>query len=448
MLFRSVNVIAGGVKGNADLVAYFFLRAFELLDNNGKLGLIATNTVAQGDTREVGLDQMVASDFEITRAIKSRSWPVKSVNLEYSAVWGSFGSAVDNPERILDDIAVAKISSLLDPTGRVEGNPARLEENVGIAFIGSIVLGMGFVVPADTAMQWIQLDPKNAQVLKPYLNGADINSSPTGEAERWVIDFGERSEIEARGFELPWQCAETLVKPERAQKSVTKYPRMVNEWWKFWNPRPGLNRAARDLNSLLAITRVSDVGIPMRLPRGPVYSDRLVIFASEDFGLQAILSSSVHFIWLVNYGTTHESRLTYGPTAVFETFPRPTSSDRLVESGKGVESIRQDIMRRRSLGLTRLYNLVNDSSVADDLDPDVARLRDIHVELDHAVMASYGWGDVPLDHGFHQYRQMERWTVSPAARVEILDRLLEENHRRAARQGEIAQVTEDGEGEE
>ena len=47
-------------------------------------------------------------------------------------------------------------------------------------------------------------------------------------------------------------------------------------------------------------------------------------------------------------------------------------------------------------------------------------------------MDAYGWSDVSLDHGFHTYRQMERWTVSPAARVEILDRLLEENHRRAA----------------
>jgi len=47
-------------------------------------------------------------------------------------------------------------------------------------------------------------------------------------------------------------------------------------------------------------------------------------------------------------------------------------------------------------------------------------------------MDAYGWGDVELDHGFHTYRQMKRWTVSPAARVEILDRLLEENHRRAA----------------
>lgn len=59
-------------------------------------------------------------------------------------------------------------------------------------------------------------------------------------------------------------------------------------------------------------------------------------------------------------------------------------------------------------------------------------MREIYVELDHTVMDAYGWGDVPLDHGFHTYRRMTRWTVSPVARVEILDRLLEENHRRAA----------------
>ena len=62
-------------------------------------------------------------------------------------------------------------------------------------------------------------------------------------------------------------------------------------------------------------------------------------------------------------------------------------------------------------------------------------MRAIHVELDEAVMDAYGWSDIRLDHGFHAYRQMERWTVSPAARVEILDRLLEENHRRAAAGG-------------
>ena len=91
-------------------------------------------------------------------------------------------------------------------------------------------------------------------------------------------------------------------------------------------------------------------------------------------------------------------------------------------------------MLRRELGLTALYNRVNDPTLEDSTDSDVARLRVIHRELDEAVMAAYGWDDVPLDHGFHTYRKMTRWTMSPAARVEVLDRLLALNHERAAAQ--------------
>jgi hypothetical protein len=77
-----------------------------------------------------------------------------------------------------------------------------------------------------------------------------------------------------------------------------------------------------------------------------------------------------------------------------------------------------------------LYNLVNDPSIYGD--SDVVRLREMHVEVDDAAIAAYGYEDVDLRHGFHEFRKVERWTVNPAARVEILDRLLEENHRRAA----------------
>ena len=124
----------------------------------------------------------------------------------------------------------------------------------------------------------------------------------------------------------------------------------------------------------------------------------------------------------------------------FSTFPRPEPTDRLAEAGRTLDTERREIMLRRELGLTKLYNLVNDPDYTDD---DIARMREIHVELDQAVMDAYGWGDVELDHGFHTYRQMQRWTVSPAARVEILDRLLEENLRRAAAQGEAPPPADD-----
>ncbi|MBB4665738.1 hypothetical protein BKA24_000447 [Microbacterium marinum] len=88
-------------------------------------------------------------------------------------------------------------------------------------------------------------------------------------------------------------------------------------------------------------------------------------------------------------------------------------------------------MMRRDFGLTKLYNLVNDQAVGAGADSDVDRIRELHVELDRAVLDAYGWSDISADHGFYTFRNMQRWTVSMTARVELLDRLLEENHRRA-----------------
>ena len=84
-----VRGIAHGVRGSADLIAYMFLTAASLCDRErGIFGLIATNSIAQGRTREVGLDQIAAEAFDIYAAIKSEKWPTKAVNLEYSVVWG------------------------------------------------------------------------------------------------------------------------------------------------------------------------------------------------------------------------------------------------------------------------------------------------------------------------------------------------------------------------
>ena len=44
-----------GAHGNADLVAHFFRRAFDLIRQRRVFGLIATNTIGQGDTRQSGL---------------------------------------------------------------------------------------------------------------------------------------------------------------------------------------------------------------------------------------------------------------------------------------------------------------------------------------------------------------------------------------------------------
>jgi hypothetical protein len=434
-----VNIIAHKT-GSADLVAYFFLRAMSLLSNRGNLGLIATNTVWQGDTREVGLAQILKDGFTITRAIQSRSWPVSSAHLEYAAAWGSRSQVAPGVPRVADDLVTPKISPFLEPAGRVDGDPVRLTENTGKAFQGCIVVGKGFIISPEEADSWKRLDRKNQDVLFPYLNGEDLNSRPDSTTPRWVIDFNAKSEAEARKYSLPYERVLQSVKPERQRNNRKIYR---DYWWQFAEKRPALRKAIADMDEVLTLTRVSKTVIPLRTAANQVFDARLVVFIDDSYEFQAVISSSMHWAWGVKYSTTMRLDPSYAPSGAFETFPRPKPAGKLDEIGELLDRERREIMLRRQLGLTKLYNLVNDPDIADEADADVARMREIHVALDHAVMDAYGWGDVELDHGFHTYRQMTRWTVSPEARVEILDRLLAENHRRAAAQGEAPPPAED-----
>jgi len=433
-----VSVLAGNESGNADLVAYFFLRSFSLLNEYGTLGLIATNTIAQGSTRKVGLDQMVDFGFTITRAIRSRSWPSQGANLEFAAVWGTRGAVSPQVSMICDGESVPRISTLLEPVGRVEGRPERLIENSGIAFQGCIVLGKGFILELEEAREWIAEDPRNAEVLFPYLNGEDLNSRSDCSSSRWVVDFNERGQEVARQYRLPWRHVFDKVRPERVVKDAEKYPRMVNEWWKYWNSRPAMRKAIADLSEMLVIARVSKTVMPVRVSTRQVVSEQVVVFATDSYSQQTVLSSSLHQYWAIIYGSTLGAGTRYTPSDVFETFPRPDPTPELETIGRTLDTERREIMLRRELGLTKLYNLVNDPGLEAGIDPDVDRMRAIHVELDAAVAAAYGWEDLDLTHGFHTYRKMTRWTVPPATRVEILDRLLEENHRRAAAEAAAA----------
>jgi hypothetical protein len=370
---------------------------------------------------------MVAEGFTITRAIQSRSWPASSANLEYAAVWGTLAPVADDVPCVADDIHVRHISTLLEPEGRAKGNPARLRENADIAFQGCILRGMGFVVEQEEAQSWIADDARNAEVLFPYLNGEDLNQRPDASAARWVIDFSDWPNTLAAEYELPYARVWEQVRPDRyaqKDKAAREYP-----WWHFWRTRPAMRKAIAGLSEVLVIALVSKTVMPMRVSSSQVFSHKLGVFATDSFADQALLSSSLHQLWAVKYGSTMRTDVNYSPSDVFATFPRPDMTDRLEVAGRMLHEERREIMLRRDLGLTKIYNLVNAPAVQGDRDVD--RLREIQVEVDEASMAAYGWDAIELGHGFHAYRQMERWTVSPAARVETLDRLLENNQYRA-----------------
>ncbi len=88
------------------------------------------------------------------------------------------------------------------------GNPFPLKQNEGKSFQGSIVLGKGFVLEPLEAEVLIAKDPKNKDVLFPYLNGDDLNNNPNQTPSRWVINFFDWPEEKAKTYQ---DCYEILL---------------------------------------------------------------------------------------------------------------------------------------------------------------------------------------------------------------------------------------------
>jgi hypothetical protein len=427
-----VELIGRGARGSADLVAYFALRAHQLLSAVGQTGLIATNTLAQGDTREVGLDQLVAGGVTIRRAIKSEPWPSKSAALEYCAVWTSRAALGAAAERRADGVPASVIASSLEPTSRVTGNPHVLQRNSRLSFIGSYVLGLGFTMDPDQARSLLAEDPRNADVLYPYLIGQDLNSHPECAPSRWVINFHDWSEDSARTYIRCYEQVKQLVKPERDRNNDRRRREI---WWRFTRPAPELYEAIAELKRVVVITLHTKTVMPALVSTGQVFSHGLGVFATDDTAMLALLSSSPHYWWAVVRASSMKADLRYTPSDVFETYPLPELTFDLRTLGDRLDIFRRSIMLARQTGLTKTYNLAFDPAVTDD---DITELRAIHTAIDEATLRAYGWDDLlhQLDHGFHPAGRNLRYTIGPTAQREILDRLLELNYARYA--GEVA----------
>jgi hypothetical protein len=441
-----VEHIADGQRGSADLCSYFFLNAGNLLAKKGNFGLVATNTIAQGDTREVGLDQLVAQGYTIPRAVPSRPWP-RTAALEVAYVWLHKGKW--QQKFVLNEHPVDGITAFLTVPGKAVGKPYRLVANEGKSFQGSNILGLGFTMPPEEAKELIAKDPKNKAVLFPYLNGQDLNSNPDQSPSRWVINFQDwpldadhddpknpKGAPYAADYPDCLAIVEDKVKPEREANKYSKTAR--EKWWLYERNRPELYGAIAECDRVLVAVQTSKFLSLSFQPTGIIYSHMTVVFNLSDYASFAVLNASWHTDWIVEYCSSLETRLRYIPTDGFETFPFPENTDTLEQIGETYYTHRQTIMQTRQEGLTKTYNRFHDPTCTD---PDIQTLRHLHIQMDTAVAAAYGWHDLPLNHDFHDTKQGLRFTISETARREVLDRLLALNHQRYAE--EVAQGLHD-----
>jgi hypothetical protein len=466
--YRDFQVLyqADGRRGSADLCAYFFLRASKLVRFGGNLGLLAVNTIAEGDTRQVALEAMLRQNHSIYAANPSFAWPgIASVMASAVHVHrGHWGGAYR-----LRGQTVPTISAFL--SGEEEWSPKPLNANSNSSFIGSYVLGKGFAVSETDAHKFIESDAKNAEVLFPYLNGEALNSHPEQKPSRWVINFWDwplsrdavgrwqesAEEQKARWLregrvpaDYPGRVAEdfpellgivrTLVKPERDQN-----PRRERreKWWHFAEKCPALYHAigrggafARhpkywrettdELYEVLVYAQTSKTKYPLFIKNNIVFDQKLVVVSSDNRALFAVLTSNLHYVWAHARGGTMRTDAVYNPSDVYEPYPFPVADNsRLSVLGTILENQRRDVMKQDDVGLTNFYNRFHD---ADCTDSRYVAIRGLHMEIDEAVLAAYGWGDIVLNHDFYAVPYLPegdcvRFTLCEESRLEILRRL-------------------------
>ncbi len=382
---------------NMDLVGHFFRTAFELLGPHSRLGLVATNTIRQGDTRQGCLVPILMSGGSIARAIRRLPWPGQAaVIVSVLHINKDFES-----DAFLDERRVARISAyLLNAT--YDASPECLEENRNKAFIGAILLGMGFTFDdndkkdnANSTQEMKRLiaeRPSLAARIFPYLGGEEINSDPQQEPHRFAFNLSDLNEKDAKAqFPELYGIAKEKVKPQR---DGLKRPIYRDNWWRFGEPQFALAHRLSQLRYALAVSRVSAQFGFARVRTGPIFADSTVVFLFDTLSSFAVLQSRIHEIWARFFSSSMKDDLRYAPSDCFETFAFPPGYEghsALEAAGQTYHDHRAALMIAADEGMTKTYNRFHDSEEAGAT---IQRLRELHDEMDRAVLRAYGWDDL------------------------------------------------------
>jgi hypothetical protein len=431
-------------SGNIYIVIFFFFKAFSLLSNKGYCGLISTKSISEGANKNSVLN-FIYKNAKIYRARTNIEW-TGNASIIVSCVL--FTKIVWKGVCILND----NLCSIISPSLNAEEKEIALENyklsnQPSLSFRGSDWNGDGFLIEKEDSLRLIKTEKEAYKYIFPCLNYEDFTEHSKQIASRSIIYFG-KYEIDLLQKEVPGlvQFLKNRVYEERQLKTEEK---LRKKWWLF-------RRATLDLYE--QITNYRDVFVNgftskyvcfSMVSAKQIFSNALNVYPNISISHFPILQASIHDVWARDKGSFFGQTLRYTPSSCFETFPfpnlNPAQEQTINDIGKRYYEHRQGIMSATQLGLTKTYNRFHDPNESD---PDIEKLRQLHIQMDKTVAKAYQWDDLligdGLNHDFHDTKQGLRFTISETARREILDRLLQLNHQRYAE--EVAQGLHDKKG--
>lgn len=448
------------VPESADLVMYWWHHSATLASRGAlqRFGLITTNSLKQTFNREVLNVALTGKNpVSLVFAVPDHPW-VDSSDGAAVRIAMTVGSTIATRGRMAEVITEQETASgetevrLSERMGVIHSD-LRLGANVAaagplmagerIAGMGVALHGSGFIVEPDQA---IRLREQGDSVIKPYLGGRDLLQE---RRERYLIDFFGMSLDEVKEANpAALQHVIDYVKPERDHNNRTA---LKEVWWRFGWERPVLRAALKGLPRYIATTETSKHR-PFQFIDGAILCDHsIVCIALSDAFHLGVLSSALHQVWALGAGGTLEDRPRYNKTRCFDPFPFPAATeDEAFHVRELAEQL--DTHRKRQqaqhpdLTLTGMYNVLDKLRSGEPLTAKervihenglVSVLRQLHDDLDAAVLDAYGWSDLlPLLRVAHgNDTPAEGQTRDDAKRAfddAILERLVALNAERAA----------------
>ena len=428
---NSVRKAYPDVPGMADYCVYWFRRTNDHIRActpkdpvAGRAGLVGTQNIRNNASRIGGLDEIV-EDSTIIEAVENQPWSGEA-NVHVSiANWAKThnGKLLPKQKKLwyavkmeasqkqaskdsdLTFREVTKInSSLSDRTDVSQAAELLCNVHPQRVFQGITPGHAGFVLSADEMQQMVKADANSSNVIYPYLIGREIVSGD-GLPQRYIIDFGDRSIVEARKYAGAFKRIQDMVLPDVQKRADEEHEsenarkQHLEKWWMHWRHRSDMKDAIRALHGrYITASRTQRWPFVFTFMSSRVLpGDKLQVFAFDDDYSFGIIQSQAHLVWYQAKAARlkHEEDYNYSAESIFDTFPWPQSPkasqiNAIAECGRAIRSIRTTAQSKD--GLRGLYYTL-------DL-PGRNPLKDAHASLDAAVRDAYGFsakGDL-LEH--------------------------------------------------
>ncbi|HEX2207102.1 MAG TPA: DNA methyltransferase, partial [Longimicrobium sp.] len=407
----SLRTVYAAVPYTADLVMYWWYRAAEeiAVGRSIRAGLITTNTIVQTQNRAL-VEAAATRGARVVWAIADHPWVdeanaadirVAMTVIAYDPTSGTL-VRVDDEGNVIGEVTVDRLNTDLSSHADVATVAAvPLVANEGLASPGFKLHGSGFILTAAEAQTLGEADGRNWEIIKEYLNGRDLASRSRG---AYVIDFGLRTDQEAREYPILYGVVRARVKPERDANSRAVYREF---WWRFGEPRREFRNASSALPRYITTVETAKHRFFLFLDASIAPDNKLICFALTEALYLGILSSAIHVTWSLATG----GRLgvgndpVYVKTTCFDAFPFPDPSPelraRIADIAEQLDKHRKNALARdERVTITKSYNVVEKLRSGEPLTPQEREihqiaacgvLKDLHDELDLLVAEAYGW---------------------------------------------------------